>query len=254
MRSTNVLTPLSGNILKIIAAVCMLCDHIGVIFFPYDFAWRIVGRLAFPIFAFFIAEGCKHTKNRTKYLAMLAGMAALFQIVYTLVMDGSLYTSIFVTFSVSIALIYLLDECKKAILDKKGRLSLKIGWSVAFVAAVVAVWGINQISYRDFYIDYGFWGIMTPVFASFFHAPKDAPTLWKSLDEPYISALAISIPLLFLAIESVGLGFPQQYYAFLAIPLLLLYSGKRGKWKMKYFFYIFYPAHLVILYGIALLL
>ena len=42
--------------------------------------------------------------------------------------------------------------------------------------------------------------------------------------------------------------------ALLALPLLMLYSGRRGKWNMKYFFYIFYPAHLAILQGIAWLL
>ena len=42
-----------------------------------------------------------------------------------------------------------------------------------------------------------------------------------------------------------------QIYALMALPLLLCYSGQRGKWKMKYFFYIFYPVHLVLLQGIC---
>jgi hypothetical protein len=50
-----------------------------------------------------------------------------------------------------------------------------------------------------------------------------------------------------------GAGLSVQSYALLALPLLLLYSGKRGKWKLKYFFYVFYPAHLVLLWGIRLL-
>jgi hypothetical protein len=45
-----------------------------------------------------------------------------------------------------------------------------------------------------------------------------------------------------------------QSWCLLALPLLLCYSGKRGRRKMKYFFYIFYPAHLVLLEGIALLI
>ena len=45
-----------------------------------------------------------------------------------------------------------------------------------------------------------------------------------------------------------------QVWSLLALPLLMLYSGRRGKWNMKYFFYIFYPAHLAILQGIAWLI
>ena len=46
---------------------------------------------------------------------------------------------------------------------------------------------------------------------------------------------------------------PRQWFSLLAIPLLMLYNGQRGKWKLKYLFYIFYPAHLGILYLISLL-
>ena len=45
-----------------------------------------------------------------------------------------------------------------------------------------------------------------------------------------------------------------QYYALPALPLLACYNGRRGRWKLKYFFYLFYPLHLVLLQGIALLL
>jgi len=58
---------LSGNMLKIIAALAMLCDHVGLLFFPSQDIFRIIGRLAFPIFAFMIAEGCKYTRNKAKY-------------------------------------------------------------------------------------------------------------------------------------------------------------------------------------------
>ena len=47
---------LSGNALKIIAAISMVIDHTGMLIFPGEDIFRIIGRLAFPIFAFFIAE------------------------------------------------------------------------------------------------------------------------------------------------------------------------------------------------------
>ena len=59
---------LSGNALKIIAAVAMLIDHVGIMFFPTVAIYRIIGRLSFPIFAFMIVEGYFHTKNLKKYV------------------------------------------------------------------------------------------------------------------------------------------------------------------------------------------
>ena len=58
---------LSGNQLKIIAMLTMLVDHIGVQLFPECIILRIIGRLSLPIFAYMIAEGCLHTRNRPKY-------------------------------------------------------------------------------------------------------------------------------------------------------------------------------------------
>ncbi len=118
MFPTKVKTSLSGNILKLIAAMAMLCDHIGLIFFSHAIWLRAIGRLAFPIFAFFISEGCRYTKNRAKYLCTMAILAAIFQIVYYFVMH-TVYLSIFATFTLSILLVYLLDEWKKSLFEEK---------------------------------------------------------------------------------------------------------------------------------------
>ena len=58
---------MSNTTLKIIACVSMLIDHIGYIFFPEYIVFRYLGRIAMPIFAFFIGQGCRYTKNRQKY-------------------------------------------------------------------------------------------------------------------------------------------------------------------------------------------
>jgi len=73
---------LSGNALKLIAIVIMTIDHIGMQLFPNILMLRIIGRLAFPIFAYMIAEGCTYTKDRRKYLITIAVFAAVCQIVY----------------------------------------------------------------------------------------------------------------------------------------------------------------------------
>ena len=219
---------LSGNALKIIAAITMFIDHMGLMLFPKTLIFRYIGRLAFPIFAFMIAEGCRYTRNRLRYWGGLSALALLCQIVYFL-FDSSLYLSILVTFSLSILTIYALDRLKAAPCAQN---------TLIFAATVVGVYWLNQ----RFAIDYGFWGCMVPVFAAALHNTK-YDTLPKR-----VAVFGLGLVLL-----SLSHGYNQSW-CLLALPLLLCYSGKRGKRKMKYFFYIFYPAHLVLLEGIALLI
>ena len=68
---------LSGNALKIIAAITMFIDHMGLMLFPKTLIFRYIGRLAFPIFAFMIAEGCRYTRNRLRYWGGLSALALL---------------------------------------------------------------------------------------------------------------------------------------------------------------------------------
>ena len=96
---------ITGNMLKLIAAVSMLIDHMGVIFFPYDAIFRVIGRLAFPIFAFMIAEGCFYTKNRLRYFLGIFLLGTACQLVYFFV-SGDTYLNILLTFSCAIPIIY----------------------------------------------------------------------------------------------------------------------------------------------------
>ena len=220
--------PLSGNALKIIAAISMALDHIGLMLFPRIALFRILGRLAMPIFAYMIAEGCKYTRNKKKYLGMVLGLGTVCQAVYWFV-DHDLYFSILITFSLSICIIYAMQNWK----EKQTLLSATL-----FAAAIAAVYGLNRI----FVIDYGFWGCMLPVFAAIPHK--------TSRDRYPVSILTLGLGILLLAMDIGDI----QIYSLLALPLLLIYSGRRGTWNLKYFFYIFYPAHLVILEGIAMLI
>ena len=74
-------TGLTGNQLKIIAMITMTVDHVGMQLFPRLLWLRMIGRLAMPVYAYMIAEGCRHTRDRKKYLLRLLGMGALCQIV-----------------------------------------------------------------------------------------------------------------------------------------------------------------------------
>ena len=223
---------LSNNQLKILAMLAMTADHVGLTLFP-ELEWlRIIGRLALPIFAYMIAEGCCHTKHPLRYLGTMAGFAALCQGVYLFAMH-SLYMCIMVTFTLSIAVILLIRLAQ----SKHNPLF----WFLPFLA-ILAVYYICQILPQklpdtDFEIDYGFWGVMLPVVI---YAGRDT---WGKL-------LCTALGLCLLAYT----GYPIQWWSLAALPLLALYNGQRGKWKMKWFFYFFYPVHLVIIYGISLLM
>lgn len=227
----NKLAVLNGNHLKLIAAVTMLLDHAGILLFPKIMLFRILGRLAYPIYAYMIAEGCRYTRNKLRYFLMVFGLGAGCQIVYYF-FSGDTYLNILLTFSASILLIYLLQAMYQAKTWQREAL-----WSVLFCAGFLGVYGLNKV----LTIDYGFWGVMVPVFVSFAFVRKFPH--WASV-------LLLGTGLVLLAADYGG----NQYYALLALPLLLLYSGKRGKVNMKYFFYIFYPVHLAVLQGIAMLL
>lgn len=225
---------LSGNVLKILAAVTMTVDHVGMTLFPGLPVLRFIGRLAFPIFAFMVAEGCAHTRSMGRYFLHMAVLALICQTTYTIAMQ-SWFLCVPVSFALAIPLVFALQQWKRTTDKLPKRL-----WAVIFLAGIVAVWALT----RCVTLDYGFWGCMMPVAASLF---RDADT---KLDKNIVHVLAMGAVMVPLAM-SLGLW---QWYSMLALPLLLLYSGQRGKYKMKYFFYVFYPAHLVIIQGLSMIL
>ena len=214
---------LTSNQLKVLAMITMTVDHIGVQLLPQYHILRMIGRLAFPIYAYLIAEGCAHTRDRRRYLLQMAGMALICQLVYFFAM-GSLYQCILVTFSLSILLIYAIDS---------GSPLLGAG---AFLL-VLFLTGFLPNRLPGFYIDYSLWGVLTPV-AVYFGRNK-----WEKL-------LFCGLALVMLAAAHSGF---TQWLALLSLIPLALYNGKRGKRKIKWFFYLYYPIHLVVIYAISLL-
>ena len=233
---------INGNALKIIATLTMLIDHIGYIFFPEIDLLRIIGRISFPIFAFMIAEGCEYTKNKLRYFLTIFLLGAFCQLVYFIV-DGRTYLEILITFSLSIVAIYALQNLKRSIVAKK---NIVIS-SLLFITVIGAIYVLNVFAH----VDYHFFGCMAPLFASIFRKPKLSNSkIWQKLDNNLLHVIMLAICLVFVWLSSGQ----KQIYALLAIPILLLYSGKKGKLNLKYFFYIFYPVHLAVLQGIAFLL
>lgn len=237
--------PLSGNSLKIIGALFMVCDHVGMLLFPDVVILRILGRIALPIFAFLIAEGCRYTKNKLRYFLTVFLCGVVCQLVYYFY-GNSLEMCIFITFSLAIINVYALEFAKKCIFSDasifRERISIiLLGLTLAFTYYLNTVLDI----------DYGFFGCILPVFAALPHSPKNASVrFFDSIDKLPFSVLTTAVGLVLLGLERGGI----QMFGLLALPFLLLYSGKRGKWNMKYFFYVFYPAHLVLIEFIGVLL
>ena len=239
---------LNTNGIKFLAAFLMVVDHIGLLFFPKLLILRYIGRVSMPLFAFAIAEGCRYTKNKGKHIALIFALALICQIVYYFFDNGSLYMCILVTFTLSIGCIYALQYCKATVLNKDSKILEKILSTSVFFGAVLLVWLLNQV----LTIDYGFWGCMTPVFASLFDFRRiPAPAWLQKLDRIPIRAACMAIPLYMICFKSL-FGW-YSLIALLAIPVLFIYNGEKGKWKTKYFFYLFYPLHLAFLEGIYML-
>ncbi len=240
---------LSGNMLKVIAAVCMAIDHIGMLFFPKIAIFRIIGRVAFPIFAYMIAEGCRYTKNKLKYFGLIFFPAAICQSAYYLVDNKGTYMCVLITFSLSILMIYALQYFKKAVFAREKSV-LKILLGGAFF--VCLVWGTRQLN-RVLQIDYGFWGSMLPVLISVFQpVGREDKSILNKTDHVFVHIVMMTLGLLLLSFSKGAMN--VQIYSLLAALVMLLYSGEKGKWNMKYFFYVFYPVHLAVLGGIYLLI
>lgn len=222
---------MSANVLKIIALITMTLDHVGLVFFPQCKWMRIVGRIAFPIFAFMIAEGCKYTHNRKKYLLQIGLMGIGMQVVF-LIATGSLYQSVFISFSLAIMLIYVLDKAKSSENIKYWCYALLTASAITFLCL-----GLPKILHdTDYGIDYGIVGVLIPVLC-YFTENRKAKIFVFALSLVALSAFYGDI----------------QWYCLLTVPLIGMYNNTRGKLKMKNLFYIYYPTHLCIIYMLDML-
>ena len=247
---------LSGTTLKLIACVAMFFDHFGLMIYPDEVIYRAIGRLAFPIFAYFIAEGCRYTRNRLKHFMLVFGMGVIYLGFYYIV-SGTVYPSIFLTFSVSILIIYFTDALKRFVLKKPG--ACRITTAVLLFALALA---IAYIPFSLVTFDYGYLGMLAPVLISLFDFKgEDVPKILKRLDCYFVRLLTLAVICVLLAVKHnswsitvFGFEISMQFCNLLSIPILALYNGKVGNKKLKYFFYIFYPAHIVVITAIAVIM
>ena len=227
---------LNGNALKILAAFCMVCDHFAVIFEPYlpePLVWlRYLGRLSYPIFAFFIAEGCRYTRNKARYLSVLMAMGLLFHLVYSYA-TGDDTVNVLVSFALGAGMIVLWQNLLYAVQRKKVLFSTVA--AVLFIGYAVACYYLCDAVHIDYY----FGGIILP-------------WLLYLTRKKYLRLFFLALGI-YLMLFWMGEYADLERWAFLSVPVLALYNGERGEKRLKYFFYVFYPVHVVALYAISLL-
>ena len=236
---------MTGNQLKIIALIAMTIDHVGLILLPQVELLRIIGRLSFPIFAYMIAEGCFFTHDKKRYFGGMLVLGVLCQLVYFFAM-GSLAQSIVTTLALGMLTVFGMQYAAEQVGAKR-----VLPLAGALALDVVACEVLPFVLWRTVYsIDYGLVGVLLPALV---YLPR---VFCPDMDDAQrrritLVPLAVGLALLSWSMR-LGLG-AIQWFSLASVVLLAFYNGKRGKWRMKYLFYIYYPVHLVVIWSISLL-
>jgi len=223
---------MSSFTLKILACALMVVDHVSIIFFPTNPIMRLIGRLVFPMFAYFIAEGYRHTKDPTSYLGRLFLFALISQPFYTFGFNyPTVHFNVFFTLAAGLYAVYAYEKSK------------------SYVALLLAMAGAELV-----HASYGFTGVLMIFVIHKFFQDYKRMALWVFLISILAGMHTIAVKysddpnfvISFSYIAKHAVSSLVQPCAVLAVPLIALYNGKRGP-NAKYLFYIFYPGHLAIL-------
>ena len=227
---------LNGFHLKLIAICTMLIDHMGYTLFPGVMWLRCVGRVAFPIFCFLIAEGCVYTHDRKKYAARLLVFALLSEIPYNLMNSGMIWDpydqNVLWTLLLGALVCWLMDWALK----KCTPLSFMLTGAV-----MLAAYWLLEIGNTD----YGGWGmLLVAAFYGVHRAPSGA----------VVKMIAQAFGLAFFSIGVMGGYLSIELWSLAALVPIWLYNGQRGfsNKAVQYGFYAFYPVHILALSLIAI--
>lgn len=263
---------INSNILKTIAFIAMVIDHIGVYFFPFIpggvySICRIVGRMAMPIFAYLIVQGFFHTKNYKKYVVRLGVFAVITQLAITILMVINkvyvpeyvyakyIYTRGNVLFSYVIGLI-LIKIIHEDILVKKWDYHKNMSLKIILILVVL----VTTIFIP---LDYGIEAVLMILLMYFVEKFRLYILINKSsygansLLLKLISDEKLKVIYTFLiglVIFLIVLYFNKSWWTLLSILPVMLYNEERGKNSniLKYLFYIIFPLQHILLYALAL--
>jgi len=262
---------MSAFLLKLIALITMMIDHIGVVYQPlFDVSlYRFIGRIAFPIFVFFIAEGCRRTSNIEKYVLRLGLFALISELPFTLAMAPLVRTpngifdlgaynlfsnqNVFFTFFLGTVCVYLYQEFRDGLKQL-----------ICIILIPFIVYLGNRLN-----TDFGSAGVLF-VFILYiipYSDQKEGESIQLSAVGKTLRIAALFCMLYFLYVIDIGLfnpmrGIIQSYgvlhlvemlpdiqfmlYSCIALVILAFYNNKRGR-PQRWIFYAFYPFHLLVL-------
>lgn len=275
-----------NDMLKLVAMATMLVDHIGYMYFPDETLFRIIGRLAFPIFAYQIALGYSRTSNLKKYVIRIFAFALVTQIPYSFfspdVKFNPIHFNVLFTFAISIGVLKLYDvgilRIKNFIKDKNFKQLLSGMFLLSGAGVIIILPEVLSFIIKDFYFEYGMLALALILLFHIFQEKTGAAiisitllylfhgyyrvALWNSV---YSSAQFWSNLFSFeyvwtrLDLQN-GLSQLQRYYfnswgVFALIPIIGLECINTSWLRLnKYAAYIFYPAHMTLLIIIAIIL
>ena len=233
-------------LLKLIAMVAMLIDHAGKIIFPQLSFMRVIGRLAFPLYAYCIAVGCVYTRNPLKYLSRIVLLALISQPIYALALRHtipSMYAYSFADQPLHAAWAFYLGSWNhpSILLSLAAGVvlitTLKERRIVLFLGTALLCWVAQR------YFDYGWRGLALMLL---FYLCSNT----RYLAIPVLGAYMIWWGMQGTGYSLFGLRFGIQMFAVLALPLILIQTRSRMRMS-KAFAYGFYPVHCAVIWVIS---
>jgi hypothetical protein len=218
---------LDGTTLKLLAMISMIFDHVGDNFFPGQTWMRIIGRIAMPVFAFCLAEGFAHTRDSGKYLMRMGLFALISEVPFDLVVTGKVleFSHQNIMFTFFLALMGL--SCFEKLTEKKTRAGTAAGGFLLLAFTVLSLL---------LGLDYNMLG--TGLVFVFYLLRNKAHAL---------RCLAGAV--CHVLLRNMGI----YWFGLLGFLPILCYNGKKGR-GLKQLFYVFYPAHLLIIYLVRIFL
>lgn len=222
---------INANIIKMIAIITMFIDHLGatlvweymltlqgearVEWYTVYMVMRKIGRLAFPIYCFFIVEGLEHTRSVKKYITRLLIFAVISEIPFDYAFQNKLtlgYQNVFFTLTIGLICIWGVREVEERITDNIKQIIFK---TLIIAAGIFLANLLNT--------DYGGFGVLMIAILYLFQKNRLIQCIFGAA------------------------GFSWEVTAPISFLLLYFYNGEKGKNINKYFFYAFYPVHLAVL-------